>query len=336
MLGPTASNLPVHSASDQQRFETLAEYYAANPGPESDQYHQEFPDRIRYLRPAWVRLIKLAFHHSDNPNDRDAERYRSTHRDREWIFTEAMRARDFVENRTQAEMDAFYAAHPEHIDFCKAARKYFTPKPQDEVVQHEPASSSQAVQPEQAIQTTQNNLTPASHSEPSTQAPVAQPETAFSEPMFAAQPTTASTDLVDLQNSSPSQGSPQSSSASSVETAISEPRLSALGMLSATFYDILGAYLGVTNTPIDVPAHVHVSITSQARRFDPRDLIPQIQALAERMQGLSNGGSYTTMMTTNIITTTTITRADQSGVGRATKQSQDGVRMTDDGLWVED
>ncbi|KAK5127506.1 hypothetical protein LTR85_006845 [Meristemomyces frigidus] len=375
--GPTVAENFGHSAIEKQRFEALADWYAANPGAECDIYHDEFPDRKQYLRPAWKGLLRLAFKHASDPYGRDTETYLSTHKDRRWILEAAMKAKDFVENRTEAEMDAYYAAHLDAIDFCNAARTYFTPKPaahtepavsgpavhpehatEMRIEQPRPANSGPVLQPQptstpvvqpeattprpavqptsstraivqtaattsrSAVQPKQTSSTRPIQPEPTISATVIQAAVTVSEPKLTVQPSTMPAAAVNPEDSSP----PQSPSESSVETALSEPRPTTLGTISATFYDIAGEYLGVKSKPIDAPAHVHITVTSQARRFDPRDLIPQIQALAEMMQGLSNSSSSSSSSNA---------RSTQSGGDRGVDHSLEGWRMTDDGLWEE-
>ncbi|KAK4549917.1 hypothetical protein LTR36_005218 [Oleoguttula mirabilis] len=310
--GTTIAGNSAHDMKDQARFAKLAEWYAANPGAECDTYYVEYPDRKPYHRPAWIRLVKLAFMHAKDPHGNDTATYLSTHKDREWIFAAAMTAKDFVENRTDADTDAYAAANPAVIDFCKAARFYCKPKVNTSIAQPEPTTSESAVLPEPTASTS------ADLPEDTTSTPAVQLQTTVTEAELDVQPSPTSSTVVDQQDSSPS----ETPSECSVETIFSEPCQTALGTISATFYDIAGAYLGVKSKAIDVPAHVHINITSQARRFDPRDLIPQIRALADMVQGLSDNSSANA-------------RPIQNGVGRGVGHGLVGVRMADDGLWEE-
>ena len=105
------------------------------------------------------------------------------------------------------------------------------------------------------------------------------------------------------RDSSESARDGSNSSESSGETAVSAPLPTSKGTLAASFYDIAGQFLGHREIGVDAPVHATMNITSRARRYDPRELIKGIEALAQRMVDWSQG--------------------------------LEGVRLTDDGLWEE-
>jgi len=332
----TPASTANHSPKEQENFARLAEWYAANPGPECDLYLEKNPDRQTYHRQAYVKFLKTAFRHASDPHGRDAADYLFTYKDREWIMAEAIKAKNFVEMGTEAEMDAYYAAHLEHIDFCKAAKKYFTPKQNS--IDAQPATTTPATQPTASAptSTTQGTIpspapafaatstSPRVDASPvtlvarsSATAAAVQQSTAAFEARSDIQPSTAVTESHDQRDdaSPPASASDSGHSAETTETAVSEPRLGLLGTLSATFYDIVGEYLGVHNKRVGVPAQIHINITSGARRFDPHDLIPQLDALAAMMEGMSSSAAIDARVSAS--------------------HELEGVRMTDDGLWEE-
>lgn len=518
----TAANS--HTLDERMRFKMRAEGFVANleEKVEREAYYRAHPDRVKYYEQAKKSLLKDAFRLVKQSDAASTSEYLSAHKDREWMFTAALKAKELVQNANDAESNAYYAAHPEHIDFIKPAIFYFRDR-QGTAATPTPASTSQLptttasitsipatattstptsappptrTLPTNAVtitptQTTAKSSTPTSTLAPTNQLPtitasststpstattllaaaappptsavptdtvtitqspttvaIAAPArtrssaaaafavqtltstglltarsrpsaasaptttatsapvrarssaaaalaaqtltntgllTARSQPSTAADPLTAGTSApararstaatalaaqasasivpltvrsqpstasaptsaaASLPVSAPStdasvataqaptttmapvatsqssaapaqefqQQDPSSSrnsldSANSVETAASEPAPSALGSLSATFLDITGRILAVKTNPVNVPAHININVTSRARRYDPRNLVLDIEALANMMQERSNG------------------------VGRSSTGAPQGARLTDDGPW---
>lgn len=160
---PTAAAATVnsktgHTPLQELQYKTMAEWYATHPGEESDRYHDKFPDRLQYLAPVLRVFIRQCFILAKDPYGCDASDYLATHKDREWIWEAALQAKDFVENRAEAEGDAYYAAHPEFIEFYKGAKKNFKRKLSDSTEQV-PAASRPAPQPAPASATTSTATT---------------------------------------------------------------------------------------------------------------------------------------------------------------------------------
>ncbi|KAK5138295.1 hypothetical protein LTR08_003356 [Meristemomyces frigidus] len=245
----------------EMKNRALAEYYAANPGPERDAYLLEYPDRERYMVPALNRLIKEAFIHARDQYGRDAEVHLQIHRDREWLLLAASKAKDLVENGSAAQADAYYAAHPDRKVFRKPAEFYFKSKP--------PVSGVQAT--------------------PSPAAPAVQQSRSASQSDIGARVAQNTEHVADVEEDEVS--TPQSPSVRSDETTATElpQTASGTGTISTTFYDDQGRRQEIHDVDLDIPVQVHVSITSRSGDFDARDLLPQIDALVQSMQARSNG-----------------------------------------------
>lgn len=286
------------------RFVKEAQWFAANPGPETDQHHRDHPDREKYTRDAFVKIVRRVFFLAQDPDGSEAADYVSEYSDRKWLFDEAMKAKAFVETGRATEMDAYYAAHPEHIDFCKAARKYFKPQPNVSNAQPEPTVAAPTVQP------------------PIATAIVVRPQTPVTEPEPELEPVPA----VIVQPSSipaPTQGSnpPERPSAPSVETSATETsRPTVEGKLTTIFYNEGGDYLVHSKATVNIPAYVHISVTSQSPSWDPRILISEIEALATRMQRMHGGTGVRSAA-----------RSEGSRTGNV-----DGMRVSADGIWEEE
>lgn len=99
-------------------------------------------------------------------------------------------------------------------------------------------------------------------------------------------------------------GSGSSDTQDSVETGASTPPPQGIGTLIAAFFDAAGKFLGTHHAPANVPVYTTINVKSRARHFDPRGLIGAIDTLAQSMVNHSHG--------------------------------LEGVRLTDDGLWVDE
>ena len=86
-----------------------------------------------------------------------------------------------------------------------------------------------------------------------------------------------------------SESTNSSSDDGSVDTVISASIPGTDGTVAVTFLDITGELLGVHQSNIRAPVHAVMSITSRTRRFDPRELIRSIDAMAQRMVDRSQG-----------------------------------------------
>lgn len=122
------SEPPKHSWHDRLKYTRMAEYHVVNPGPAADAYKKRSADREVYFREAEKSLIKTAFHCAMTPQSQETKGYLQDNKNRQWMFNEAVIAKDFVERDALAEMDAYHANHPHLVPFGKAAKLYFKPK----------------------------------------------------------------------------------------------------------------------------------------------------------------------------------------------------------------
>lgn len=122
------SDLPKHSYHDQIKYTKMAEYHVAKPGPAADAYRMRSADREVYFRAAEKSLIKQAFSYARNAQSQETQMYLKDNKNRQWMFNEAVKAKDFVERDALAEMDAYHADHPHLVPFGKAAKFYFKPE----------------------------------------------------------------------------------------------------------------------------------------------------------------------------------------------------------------
>ena len=122
------SDLPKHSYHDQIKYTKMAEYHVAKPGPAADAYRMRSADREVYFRAAEKSLIKQAFSYARNAQSQETQMYLKDNKNRQWMFNEAVKAKDFVERDALAEMDAYHADHPHLVPFGKAAKVNFKPK----------------------------------------------------------------------------------------------------------------------------------------------------------------------------------------------------------------
>lgn len=98
------------------------------------------------------------------------------------------------------------------------------------------------------------------------------------------------------------------SSGGSFATNISAPISAALGKITAAFYDVAGTLLGTHKVDVCAPCNVEIKFDSATARYDPRQLIHGIEALAQKMVEMSNRQS----------------------------ENLEGARLADDGLWESD
>ncbi|KXL51582.1 MAG: hypothetical protein FE78DRAFT_65962 [Acidomyces sp. 'richmondensis'] len=117
-----------HCSQGNETISYKAEYWAANPGSKCDEYHQKHPECRKHLRNAQKRLIKKAFVFATKPEHPDTLSYYSQHPIQKWMFEKALVAIDLIENKTEADIEAYYASHPNEQDFRGCAKVNFKPK----------------------------------------------------------------------------------------------------------------------------------------------------------------------------------------------------------------
>ena len=108
-------------------YSCQALWYAANPGGDSDLYHELHPERKPLLEWALKKLVQEIVLFVKNGDKRDLEIYIETHKERKWMVDDAKKAKELVENSTEDEIEAYCEAHPTQKDFVKFAASHFTP-----------------------------------------------------------------------------------------------------------------------------------------------------------------------------------------------------------------
>ncbi|KAK4575335.1 hypothetical protein LTR86_001189 [Recurvomyces mirabilis] len=108
-----------------------ADWYAVNPGSETDDYYKKNPDEKALLRAAYIQCIKDALTAAKFPDSDAAAVVRGKSEKRAWMLKEAVKAKAWIENNQVAEANEYYTAHPQHIDFYKAAKVNFKPNLND-------------------------------------------------------------------------------------------------------------------------------------------------------------------------------------------------------------
>ena len=264
----SASTKPSHDFYQAGKCLNKALWYAAFPGEQCDTYYSAHPDEKQYLGKAKRQLVWDAINLAKKSDPSETKDYLDLHKERTWIVEGLMKAKRMVKEDTEEDIQAFLAAYPNHKVLFDAASVNWGTKTPDEAVETAPNAQVVPV----VEQTVQPQAT-----EHTTMAP---------------------------QRASFDSNTSSSNSEDSVDTSISGTVSAAIGKLTATFYDIAGEHLGIRQFNVQAPVYANLSITSRARRFDPRDLIEGIEALAQNMVNKSH--------------------------------ILEGVRLADDGIWEED
>lgn len=251
-----SSNTP-HGSYRAQMYRNMALWWAAHPGEECEAYYRNHPDRVRYLGPARDQLIKEAMSLAKNHNERDTSHYLELHKDRAWIVQSAKLAKSQVEDEDEDEIEAYCLVHTRHKCFIKAAKAIFLPKTRAMPVRVE-LTTTPAESPK--IQRT---------------------DSVFAGACNTPRPTRK------LGESSSSSSSDDEASIKTADTTPSPAKK--LGVLTATFFDIAGACLGIQKYATAAPVRASVSFTSNKAGFNPLQLVQNIEALAQSMIDRSQG-----------------------------------------------
>ncbi|KAF2771325.1 hypothetical protein EJ03DRAFT_373046 [Teratosphaeria nubilosa] len=286
----------------------LAEYYAANPGRESDWYHAIFPDRVQCLRAARNQFITEACKYARKPSSAEASDYLEQHEDRKWIFEGVCRAKEMVENKTPAEVDEYYAKHPDEKDFCTAVRYYNS----QGFYGHSQAVASRSV-------------APASDSVPPMQSPKASGGPASQQGAAAAATTTPP--HLRYASATATQARPSAELPA-------KPKGALIATISA-----VGKELVKKRFELDAAVDVMVNLNILDRFTSLHDLIAQMESLAKAMRGT---GSNVAAAVASILTEATMSSPASRSVGAAaTRMPQPPrpeyvVHQSPDGLYDSD
>ena len=113
--------------ADRYRIEAL--HHVAHPGEECEKHYTKYPDRRPYFGQARDQLVREVTGFVKLDNDAKTADYLNRHADRKWMLDAAKKAREQVENDSEAEIEAYCAANPMQPTFLRAARAVFTPSP---------------------------------------------------------------------------------------------------------------------------------------------------------------------------------------------------------------
>lgn len=284
-----------------------AEYWAANPGSKCDEYHQKHPDRREYLRNAQRKLIKNAFAFATKPDSPDTVSYYSQHPMQKWIFEKALLAIDLVENKTEAEVEAYYASHPNDQDFRGCAKANLKPKRHRNAIAYVSAKLPPATTtpgPPLSPEMGKCTAAPVSASKDVTPAAIDTPKKLT--PWVEKRIESGSTET---KNLAPATNPCLAPVPSTLDMPPIEP--SSIGSLDFRFLDFLGNLVLQVKQAVAAPVACDIQLEALEVGFDIRDIVRNCHVLAETISRLRN--------------------SDACEVS-----SIPGWRMAEDGVWEED
>ncbi|KAI6816203.1 hypothetical protein KC340_g15228 [Hortaea werneckii] len=294
------SDLPKHSYHDQIKYTKMAEYHVANPGPEADAYRKRSAGREVYFREAEKSLIKQAFSYARNVQSQETQNYLKYNKNRQWLFDEAVKAKDFVERDALAEMDAYYADHPHLVPFGNAAKVYFKPKSESSAGHSQKSTS--------AVESDRNGDASAS--------------TALVRTVANGSSPVATTSMWDMRNSTETDalssssdsvicapGSEGAASAASSRTVIARAEPAEAAAASEA-----QQYFTSSRAPRSGCEHIENMITASSQPDDtsiePRSLISKFEGFAACLDIMAGAS--------------------------ANERKLEGIKMEEDGLWLSD
>ncbi|KAI7220483.1 hypothetical protein KC333_g2349 [Hortaea werneckii] len=294
------SDLPKHSYHDQIKYTKMAEYHVANPGPAADAYRKRSADREVYFREAEKSLIKQAFSYARNAQSQETQKYLKENKSRQWMFNEAVKAKDFVERGALAEMDAYHADHPYLVPFGRAAKFYFKPKSE--------SSEGPSQQSTSAVESGCNGDVSA--------------PTAFARTVAKGSTPVATTNMWEMRNSTETDtlsssnesvicapGSEGAASAASSRTVIARA-----GPAEAAAASDAQQNSTSSSPPRSGCEHIENVITATAQLNDtgikPGSLISKLEGFAARLDAMAGAS--------------------------ANERKLEGIKMEEDGLWLSD
>ncbi|KAI7666682.1 hypothetical protein KC318_g6356 [Hortaea werneckii] len=307
------SDLPKHSYHDQIKYTKMAEYHVANPGPAADAYRKRSADREVYFREAEKSLIKQAFSYARNAQSQETQMYLKDNKSRQWMFNEAVKAKDFVERDALAEMDAYHADHPHLVPFGKAAKVYFKPKSESSAGHSQKSTS--------AVESDRNGDASASTALARTAANGSSPVATAT--MWDMRNSTETDDALSSSNDSVicAPGSEGAASAASSRTVIARAEPAEAAAASDAQQNSTSS-----NPPRSGCEHIENVITATAHPNDTGIklgfLISKLEEFAARLDAMSSSTSVL---------------GGPNGAGApANERKLEGIKMEEDGLWLSD
>lgn len=263
-----------------ESFRIRALWYAANPGEETDKFHQEHPERVEFLERAIKELALKAIKLIKSNDDRETAMYIQDHPERTWMVEMARKATALVSRGTEQDIEANCNQHPRLVDFIDAARLHFKAVGRQDSLIADSAMWITAAAPERDAEDASpvnpvqvSEVVSTIHEEP--MLPTSAPE--IGKVKGTAHPTPITERNVDVQTSSPLLAQPF----------VAEPELK--GTLNAQLYSSSADLVGVHQMKVQVPVHATVTVYSRSASYNPSDLIAEIEAFAKSMVDKTNG-----------------------------------------------
>lgn len=294
----------------------MATYYAAHPGPERDVYMQINAEQADNLRRARARFVSVLTHLAANPHSLQTTDHLLANPDHRWAYNAAVWAKHMVEHKHLDDIELYYADHLDHKAFLEAAREAHARAATTTPGQNPapaPIASTSARNPSPAPTPSTSTMMTVSTSLTNGDAgpnPVANIDSGSAE---AAHNESSSSNtaieragMVNGHVTHPQLPNGDSQSTTIDHSASTVGEGSLMGMLTATFYDIAGVFLGHRQVPIAAPVQVTMNINSSAGAYDPLQLASRLEDMARMMQVRDQGD-----------------------------EQVEGAVLTEDGLWEE-
>lgn len=278
----TKVNSTKFSSNEVHMFSNLAWHYVGKPGEETDLYRRSYPDREQIFRDVQIRCIKKAFLLARNIDGSETELFFQQYPGRKWMVDEAGKALNFLKNGTRAEMNKYYAEHPEHMDYCLAALRNFRTGKNFDAPQALVQVEQPRVQPMKAAPVPVRTAPPASVASTS-QAKQGTPD------LLVTTPSSQALARVEEMRATASEASSTTSnlsskfsgSASSDDEYRPKPPGLILSRAFGSFSSLFGDYASMTGNAVAIPVGWRLGIAARTR-----ELKPQLEAFAKAMEGM--------------------------------------------------
>ena len=272
-------------------YKLRALWYAANPGKETDEHYKKYPDRMPYLVMARNLIAKETASLAEDLNERDAQEYIRTHKERAWMMDVAVKVKHDVEHGT-AQVQDHYTLHPEHKDFCLVAQEA---RPRATLVSPGPVSTVQLTQQASDINGTIEKL---DHSKPKQESKISSTINAKSldtvegptiSPIIPAKSSSAELERsIPTTHVQPADGSRKADeppiSDSSRTAHIDSSTSTNGGTFDANLYDVIGKFLGQRHFQIDAPVQATMTINARATHLGIEQLADMMENMALAMR----------------------------------------------------
>jgi hypothetical protein len=280
----------VHSDEDKKEYLKEAEYWAARPSVDCDRHYEKHPDRKPYLQKARKKFIIHAFFYVKNPtpdNDLSANAYYMTNPELQWMWREALTARDFVINESEMKMNDYYEANPDKVDFRNAAKHYFaSEKGQSDAApatQTRAGPQSKSALPAPAATACQVKAEPPQSLPPL--APKQQLAAGVGSTKSSASPRTTTAKPASIASAGGSSGSNPDDNKAADSSPVATKKGSLLTTLRTCFDGIVGSKNYEHNLPVDIKVDIK-ELHGNVNRVQLSDIMNEF---ARKLQGLGAG-----------------------------------------------